>query len=178
MNCVKASPLIAAYADDEAGTAGDAALRAHLGTCRECAQRLEGVRALKVRLKAEVPYVRAPLALRVNTARTRRDTLIPQLEEEHVVARPAPLSPVGLVFETRVNAFGLSAFRDGLFEVMDEGSQLVADLVAPPPGGRVLEACGRRWRSGPRWPGRAACSRSTRTGRSWKSCAVARAARA
>jgi len=45
------------------------------------------------------------------------------------------------VFETRVNAFGLSAFRDGLFEVMDEGSQLVADLVAPPPGGRVLDAC-------------------------------------
>jgi 16S rRNA (cytosine967-C5)-methyltransferase len=48
---------------------------------------------------------------------------------------------VGLVFETRVNAFGLSAFRDGLFEVMDEGSQLVAELVAPPPGGRVLDAC-------------------------------------
>jgi 16S rRNA (cytosine967-C5)-methyltransferase len=40
-----------------------------------------------------------------------------------------------------VNAFGLSAFRDGLFEVMDEGSQLVAELVAPPPGGRVLDAC-------------------------------------
>jgi 16S rRNA (cytosine967-C5)-methyltransferase len=40
-----------------------------------------------------------------------------------------------------VNAFGLSAFRDGLFEVMDEGSQLVAELVAPPPGGRVVDAC-------------------------------------
>jgi 16S rRNA (cytosine967-C5)-methyltransferase len=40
-----------------------------------------------------------------------------------------------------VNAFGLSAFRDGLFEVLDEGSQLVADLVAPPPGGRVVDAC-------------------------------------
>ena len=58
-----------------------------------------------------------------------------------MVARPTPLSPVGLVFETRVNAFGLSAFRDGLFEVMDEGSQLVAELVAPPPGGRVVDAC-------------------------------------
>ena len=45
------------------------------------------------------------------------------------------------MFETRVNAFGLSAFRDGLFEVMDEGSQLVAELVAPPPGGRVVDAC-------------------------------------
>jgi 16S rRNA (cytosine967-C5)-methyltransferase len=90
---------------------------------------------------AEAMNQRAPLAVRVNTARIGRDTLIAQLEEEHVVAKPAPLSPVGLVFETRVNAFGLSAFRDGLFEVMDEGSQLVADLVAPPPGGRVLDAC-------------------------------------
>src|SRR5215510_885804 len=41
----------------------------------------------------------------------------------------------------RVNTFGLSAFRDGLFEVMDEGSQLVAELVAPPPGGRIVDAC-------------------------------------
>jgi 16S rRNA (cytosine967-C5)-methyltransferase len=48
---------------------------------------------------------------------------------------------MGLVFETRVNAFGLSAFRDGLFEVMDEGSQLVAEAVAPPPRGRVVDAC-------------------------------------
>jgi 16S rRNA (cytosine967-C5)-methyltransferase len=84
---------------------------------------------------------RAPMAVRVNTARIGRDTLAAQLEEEHVVARSSSLSPVGLVFETRVNAFGLSAFRDGLFEVMDEGSQLVAELVAPPPGGRVLDAC-------------------------------------
>jgi 16S rRNA (cytosine967-C5)-methyltransferase len=77
----------------------------------------------------------------VNTARIDRDALAGRLGEEHVVARAAALSPVGLVFETRVNAFGLSAFRDGLFEVMDEGSQLVAELVAPPPGGHVLDAC-------------------------------------
>ena len=84
---------------------------------------------------------RAPLAVRVNTARVSRDELAARLAEEHVVAHPTPLSPVGLVFETRVNAFALSAFKDGLFEVMDEGSQLVADLVAPPPGGRVADAC-------------------------------------
>jgi 16S rRNA (cytosine967-C5)-methyltransferase len=90
---------------------------------------------------AEAMNQRAPLAVRVNTTRVSREELIARLAEEHVVARPAALSPVGLVFETRVNAFGLSAFRDGLFEVMDEGSQLVADLVAPPPGGRVVDAC-------------------------------------
>ena len=84
---------------------------------------------------------RAPMAVRVNTLRTTREALIARLAEEHVVAQPTPLAPAGLLFETRVNAFSLSAFRDGLFEVMDEGSQLVAELVAPPPGGRVVDAC-------------------------------------
>ena len=74
-------------------------------------------------------------------SRISREALVARLAEEHVVARPTPLAPEGLVLETRVNAFGLSAFRDGLFEVMDEGSQLVAELVAPPPGGRVVDAC-------------------------------------
>jgi 16S rRNA (cytosine967-C5)-methyltransferase len=84
---------------------------------------------------------RAPMALRANTVKVSRDDLIARLAEENVVALPLPLAPAGVVLETRVNAFGLSAFRDGLFEVMDEGSQLVAELVAPPPGGRVLDAC-------------------------------------
>src|SRR5450432_2819761 len=90
---------------------------------------------------AEAMNQRAPMALRVNTARITREALAARLAEEHVVAKPTPLAPAGLLLETRVNAFGLSAFQEGLFEVMDEGSQLVAELVAPPPGGRVLDAC-------------------------------------
>ena len=84
---------------------------------------------------------RAPLTIRVNTALTTRETLTSELSEERVAARPGRWTPTALVLTTRVNAFGLSAFRRGLFEVMDEGSQLVAELVAPPPGGRVLDAC-------------------------------------
>jgi 16S rRNA (cytosine967-C5)-methyltransferase len=84
---------------------------------------------------------RAPMAVRANTARIDRDGLIARLAEENVIGRASTLAPAGVVLETRVNAFGLSAFRDGLFEVMDEGSQLVAELVAPPPGARVLDAC-------------------------------------
>jgi 16S rRNA (cytosine967-C5)-methyltransferase len=95
-------------------------------------------RALAV---ADAMSRRAPMAVRVNTARITREALVERLAEEHVVAHPTALAPAGLVLETRVNAFALSAFRDGLFEVMDEGSQLVAELVAPPPGGRVVDAC-------------------------------------
>lgn len=96
----------------------------------------EGARAL-----AQAMNERAPMALRANTARVSREELARRLAEEHVIAKPTERSAAGLVLETRVNAFGLAAFREGLFEVMDEGSQLVADLVAPPPGGRVVDAC-------------------------------------
>lgn len=84
---------------------------------------------------------RAPLCIRANTVKTSREDLARRLAEEGVVARPAPLSSAGLVLQTRVNAFGLAAFREGLFEVMDEGSDLAAELVAPPPAGRVCDAC-------------------------------------
>ncbi|MDB4982912.1 MAG: Sun protein, partial [Myxococcales bacterium] len=89
----------------------------------------------------EAMNVRAPMALRVNTARISREALAARLAEEHVIAKPTTLAPAGLVLETRVNAFALTAFQEGLFEVMDEGSQVVAELVAPPPGGRVVDAC-------------------------------------
>ncbi len=84
---------------------------------------------------------RAPMTVRANGVKASREELIARLKEEGVVASPTELSPMGLVFETRVNAFGLSAFREGMFEVMDEGSQLVAETVAPPPRGRVVDAC-------------------------------------
>jgi 16S rRNA (cytosine967-C5)-methyltransferase len=84
---------------------------------------------------------RAPLAIRVNTAKIDRAGLIERLRTENVIARPTPLSESGLFLETRINAFGLASFQEGLFEVMDEGSQLVAEAVAPPPRGRVLDAC-------------------------------------
>lgn len=89
----------------------------------------------------EAMNTRAPLCIRTNTTKISREDLVKRLAEEGITANPTPLSSVGLLFETRVNAFALSAFRDGLFEVMDEGSQLVAEAVAPPPRGWVLDAC-------------------------------------
>ena len=84
---------------------------------------------------------RAPLAIRCNTVKITREALAERLASEGIETRPAALAPAGLVLETRVNVFGLAAFTEGLFEVMDEGSQVVADAVAPPPRGRVVDAC-------------------------------------
>jgi len=83
---------------------------------------------------------RAPLTARVNLLRTTREALLERLRAEGVEARPTPLSPLGLFLETRQNAFALPSFRDGLFELQDEGSQLLGLLVDAPPT-RVVDAC-------------------------------------
>src|SRR5262249_50337697 len=83
---------------------------------------------------------RAPLTARVNLLRTTREALLERLRAEGVDARPTPLSPLGLFLETRLNAFALPSFREGLFELQDEGSQLLGLLVDAPPT-RVVDAC-------------------------------------
>ncbi len=83
---------------------------------------------------------RAPLCARVNPLKSDRDALMARLGEEEVTCRPTPFSPLGIFLETRTNAFSLPAFRDGLFELQDEGSQLLGMLVDAPPT-KVVDAC-------------------------------------
>ncbi|MBX5482161.1 MAG: class I SAM-dependent methyltransferase [Myxococcaceae bacterium] len=89
---------------------------------------------------AEAMNERAPLTARVNTLAATREQLVHRLREEGVDCRPTGLSPLGITLQTRINAFSLRAFRDGLFELQDEGSQLLGMLVDPPPT-RVVDAC-------------------------------------
>jgi 16S rRNA (cytosine967-C5)-methyltransferase len=84
--------------------------------------------------------VRAPLTARVNPLKITREALIERLKTEGVGARPTPLSPFGLHLEDRLNAFALPSFREGLFELQDEGSQLLGMIVDAPPT-KVVDAC-------------------------------------
>ncbi|MBM3507738.1 MAG: RsmB/NOP family class I SAM-dependent RNA methyltransferase [Alphaproteobacteria bacterium] len=84
---------------------------------------------------------RAPADLRVNTLKADRDAAIAALAREGITAQPTPLSPVGLRLDARANVAGSNAFRDGLVEVQDEGSQLVALLVGARPGETVIDWC-------------------------------------
>ncbi|MBI3185912.1 MAG: SAM-dependent methyltransferase [Myxococcales bacterium] len=89
---------------------------------------------------AEAMNRRAPLCARVNTLALSREELMKRLRGEGVECRPTELSPLGVVLETRLNAFSLRAFREGAFELQDEGSQLLGVLVDPPPT-KVVDAC-------------------------------------
>ena len=84
---------------------------------------------------------RAPLVVRANRVRGDRQGLSARLGELGIASTPTPLSPDGLALHTHVNVYSLAPFRDGSMEVQDEGSQLVAEVVAPPPRGVVVDAC-------------------------------------
>ena len=84
---------------------------------------------------------RAPLTIRANRVKTDRAALGERLAAEGVSARPTPHAPDGLTVDTRQNLFRLRSFQEGLFEIQDEGSQLLALLLDPHPGWLVVDAC-------------------------------------
>ena len=83
----------------------------------------------------------APLDLRVNLLKADRETARAALAAEGIEAAPTPYSPWGLRVDGRRPVVTGKAFRDGLIEIQDEGSQLVALLAGALPGMRVLDYC-------------------------------------
>ena len=84
---------------------------------------------------------RAPLTLRTNLLKGGRDALVEALAQEGVTARPCSLSPWAVTLEGRPNIFGLKAYQKGLFEVQDEGSQLIALVTGAKSGRTIVDAC-------------------------------------
>jgi 16S rRNA (cytosine967-C5)-methyltransferase len=83
----------------------------------------------------------APRVARVNPLKATRDACVAALIAEGVAARPTTHAVDGVVFGGRSSAFRTQAFARGEFEIQDEASQMVAELVAPPPGSTVIDAC-------------------------------------
>ncbi len=84
----------------------------------------------------------AKVVLRVNTLKISRKELHEQLEENENIQTEAPNEfPDALILEQRQNIFTRQQFRDGLFEVQDAGSQVIAPFLKPEPGMRVVDAC-------------------------------------
>lgn len=83
----------------------------------------------------------APIDLRVNVLKADRDRVRRALAAEGVTAEPTRLSPIGLRLKKRVPLSGLAAFKEGLFDVQDEGSQIAALMADARPGMRVVDFC-------------------------------------
>ncbi|MBS0639294.1 MAG: RsmB/NOP family class I SAM-dependent RNA methyltransferase [Proteobacteria bacterium] len=83
----------------------------------------------------------APLDLRVNLLKTTREQAQAALAGEGWDARPTRLSPWGLRIEGRRPVTTGPTFQQGLVEIQDEGSQLVALMVGAEPGMRIVDLC-------------------------------------
>jgi 16S rRNA (cytosine967-C5)-methyltransferase len=83
----------------------------------------------------------APLDLRVNVLKARREDVQRALAEAGIEAEPTPHSPWGLRTAGKPALNKLPLFTDGLVEVQDEGSQLLALLLDPKRGEMVVDFC-------------------------------------
>jgi 16S rRNA (cytosine967-C5)-methyltransferase len=83
----------------------------------------------------------APLDLRANLLKGTREATMAALLGEGIVATATPLSPWGLRVADRRPVGATKVFLDGLIEVQDEGSQLIALLTDARPGMRVADYC-------------------------------------
>lgn len=83
----------------------------------------------------------APLSIRVNTLKCTVDECARRLREGGSEVLPGKLSPFALAFPRRLVLDDIPAYRDGWFEMQDEGSQLLSLLLQPEPGMTVVDAC-------------------------------------
>ena len=83
----------------------------------------------------------APLDLRVNALKAKRDEVQRTLAEAGIEARPTPHSPLGLRIDGKPALSKLPVFTGGSVEVQDEGSQLLALITDPKRGEMVVDFC-------------------------------------
>lgn len=84
---------------------------------------------------------RASTDIRVNTINSSIGQVSQILKTVGYSFESTALSPWGIRFDGRVALFGLDAFKQGWFEVQDEGSQLLALLSAVKSGDKVVDFC-------------------------------------
>jgi 16S rRNA (cytosine967-C5)-methyltransferase len=83
----------------------------------------------------------APLDLRVNSVKTKRETVLATLQAAGVEVQPTPYSPLGLRIPGKPALQKMPIYIEGHVEVQDEGSQLLALLTGAKRGEMVVDFC-------------------------------------
>jgi len=83
----------------------------------------------------------APVILRANSLKTTKEKLRSILEDENIDTEFVKGYPTALQLTERANVFSTEAFKNGLFEVQDASSQLVAEFLDIQPGQRIIDTC-------------------------------------
>ncbi len=86
----------------------------------------------------------APVVLRVNKLKTNQKDLLALLGQDQIAVKIPESTldlPDALLLEKRLNIFTSPHFKNGLFEIQDAASQLVAPFLDLRQGMRVVDAC-------------------------------------
>ncbi|MPS48272.1 RsmB/NOP family class I SAM-dependent RNA methyltransferase [Methylobacillus sp.] len=83
----------------------------------------------------------ASLDLRVNLVKSNREEVLARFASEKAGAEATPYSPTGIRLPQRMSINRHPFFTEGKIEVQDEGSQLLAMLVAPRRGEMIADFC-------------------------------------
>lgn len=85
------------------------------------------------------------LTIRVNLLKSTRSEIKDQLEQQGYMVKETTHSPIGLIVESNKEHVGTltnsSLFLEGYITIQDESSMLIAPLLDPQPGMKVLDAC-------------------------------------
>ena len=83
----------------------------------------------------------ADLCLRVNLNLAPLDNIINNLSDLVNVINKSSISPAGIIIGQRIKLDTHPLYKSGIFEVQDEGSQLISYALAPNENDKVLDAC-------------------------------------
>jgi len=83
----------------------------------------------------------APLDLRVNTLKAKREEVLAKFAAEGIAAFPCRYSPIGIRLKEKPALQRHPLYLCGDVEVQDEGSQLLGFLLAPKRGELVVDFC-------------------------------------
>lgn len=82
----------------------------------------------------------APTTIRVNSIKISREELYTKWKDLYSIDL-GKQSPNAIHFRKKISFFSLPEFKEGFFEIQDEGSQLIAYLVEPKPKDHILDYC-------------------------------------
>jgi len=83
-----------------------------------------------------------PLSIRTNTLKIDRTALMGRLVDEDVSCEISQWAPEGIICRKFPAMSRLISLQEGLFQVQDESSMMVAHVLDPQPGDFVIDACG------------------------------------
>ena len=84
---------------------------------------------------------RPQLAIRINPIRMTRERQMERFRNQKLKFRPTLWSNHGIILDERISLLEGEDFQKGFFEVQDEGSQLVCEIIAPKEGETVWDVC-------------------------------------